>query len=209
VGPETEPVSNRDYWKRLPGIIRADVNFRRYLVVQIFTGAGNMSIGFLAVYAVQRWNLPDSQAGGFTMAMLIGQAIGNLAFGWLSDRKGHKLTLEICVLTTALAAGIAALAPQESWFFLVFFMIGVSMAGMMMSGIMIVFEFCEPDIRPTYIGITNTFRGLVAIAMPLIGGWLAKLQGYPTMFGITFVISLLGLILLRFWVREPRKISGL
>jgi MFS family permease len=205
VESDTEPVSNRDYWKKLPEIIKADKNFRHYLITQIFMGAGNMAIGFLAVYAVKRWDLPDSQAGGFTIAMLIGQALSNLVFGWLADRKGHKLILEICVLVTALAAGIAALAPQSAWFFLVFFMVGISAAGFMLSGIMIVFEFCEPEIRPTYIGINNTFNGLVSIAMPLIGGWLAKTQGYPTMFGITFSICLLGLILLRFWVQEPRK----
>jgi len=205
---ETEPVSNRDYWKQLPNIVKNDTNFRRYLVTQIFTGSGNMAIGFLAVYAVQRWSLPDSQAGGFTIAMLIGQSLGNLFLGWLSDRKGHKLSLEICVLITALAAGTAALAPQENWFFVVFFLIGFSAAGLMLSGISIVFEFCEPNIRPTYIGITNTFRGIVAIAMPLIGGWLALSQGYQTMFGITFAVSLFGLILLRYWVQEPRKITG-
>ena len=97
--------------------------------------------------------------------------------------------------------------PQSIWFYLVFFLIGISAAGFMLSGIMIVFEFCTPDIRPTYIGINNTFNGLVAIAMPLIGGWLAKNQGYPIMFGVTFAICLFGLILLRFWVQEPRKYS--
>ena len=208
VKTNTAPVSNRDFWKHLPNIVRSDPNFRRYLVTQIFTGSGNMAIGFLAVYAVQRWSLPDSQAGGFTIAMLVGQSLGNLFLGWLSDRTGHKLSLEICVLITAVGAGIAALAPQGNWFYLVFFMIGFSAAGLMLSGISIVFEFCEPDTRPTYIGITNTFRGLVAIAMPLIGGWLAKSQGYPIMFGVTFAVSLVGLILLHFWVKEPRKTTN-
>ncbi len=207
VEPKTERVSNRDYWKHLPAIVRADANFRRYLVSQIFTGAGNMSIGFLAVYAVQRWDLPDSQAGAFTISMLVGQALSNLVFGWLGDRKGHKLNLEICVLTTALAAGIAALAPDSIWFILVFFMIGVSAAGFMLSGILIIFEFCEPDIRPTYIGINNTFNGIVAIAMPILGGVLAIAFGYQLMFAVTCLISILGLAMLRWWVREPRQIN--
>ncbi len=202
-------VSNREYLKQLPAIVRKDANFRRYLITQIFTGAGNMAIGFLAVYAVQRWNLPDSQAGIFTVAMLVGQALSNLLFGWLADRKGHKLNLEICVLTTALSAGIAALAPTESWFLLVFFLSGISAAGFMLSGIMIVFEFCEPQIRPTYIGINNTYNGIVAIIMPLLGGWLARSFSYQIMFSTTFAICILGLVLLRYWVHEPRKGNSL
>ena len=76
----------------------------------------------------------------------------------------------------------------------------------MLSGISIIFEFCESDIRPTYIGITNTFRGIIAIAMPLIGGWLAQTQGYAYMFGITFVVSLIGFYMLHSWVKEPRNV---
>ncbi len=205
--PEKTSVSNREYWRQLPAIVRNDANFRRYLVAQIFTGAGNMAIGFFAVYAVQRWDLPDSQAGIFTIAMLVGQALSNLAFGWLADRSGHKLVLEICILTTALSAGIAALAPTESWFILVFFLFGISTAGFILSGIMIVFEFCEPAIRPTYIGINNTYNGIIAIIMPLLGGWLALSFGYQVVFATTFILSLIGLALLRFWVSEPRKIN--
>jgi len=208
VEPQKAPVSNREFWRHLPAIVRSDTNFRRYLVTQIFTGAGNMAIGFLAVYAVQRWNLPDSQAGIFTVAMLVGQALSNLIFGWLADRKGHKLILEICVLTTALSAGIAALAPTESWFLLVFFLYGISTAGFILSGILIVFEFCEPENRPTYIGINNTYNGIIAIIMPLLGGWLALSYGYQLMFTTTFILCLIGLAMLRFWVSEPRKINS-
>ena len=205
VEPKGPATSNRQYWSQLPAIIKSDVNFRRYLIAQIFTGAGNMAIGFLAVYAIRSWNLPDSQAGAYTIATLVAQALSNLLFGWLSDHKGHKLVIQICVLTSAFAAGIAALTPIDSWFYVVFFLIGVSNAGFMLSGIMIVFEFCEPEIRPTYIGINNTFNGIVAIAMPLIGALLAKIYGYQFMFAVTFVISLLGLGLLHFWVQEPRN----
>ena len=166
-----------------------------------------MAIGFLAVYAIQKWDLPDSQAGQFTIAMLVGQALANLIFGWLADKKGNKLILEICVLTPALSVGVAALAPSPFWFFVVFALTGISAAGFMLAGIMIVFEFCQPEIRPTYIGLNNTFNGIFAIIMPFIGGWLIRDFGYPTMFTVTFVLLLIGLALLRFWVREPRQIN--
>jgi MFS family permease len=207
VEPKGPPPSQKEYWTQLPKIIRSDRNFRRFLITQIFTGGGNLAIGFLAVFSVQKWNLPDSQAGIYTIVMLIGQALSNLVFGWLADRKGHKLILEICVLTTALSMGLAAMAPIDSWFYLVFFLTGISAAGFMLSGIMIIFEFCEPEIRPTYIGLNNSFNGVVAIAMPLMGGWLAETYGFPLMFFVSFVICSIGLILLRYLVKEPRKIG--
>ncbi len=203
--PAKQPSSNREFWRKLPKIIRADKNFRRYLITQTFIGGVNMALGFVAVYAIQSWNLPDSQAGAYTIATLVAQALSNLAFGWLADRKGHKLVLQISVLSVTLVAGISALAPTATWFYLIFALIGISTAGFMLSGIMIVFEFCEPEIRPTYIGINNTYNGIVAIAMPLIGAALVKTYGYQIMFAVTSVVCLIGLGLLRFWVQEPRR----
>ena len=53
-----EPVvSQREYWSRLPSILRADHNFRRFLLSQLVNSLGGMAIGFLAVYAVGRWRL--------------------------------------------------------------------------------------------------------------------------------------------------------
>ena len=207
VEPEGTPPSQKEYLSKLPAIIRSDHNFRRFLIAQIFMGGTNIAIGFLAVYAVQKWNLPDSRAGTFTIAMLIGQSLANLFFGWLADKKGNKIILEICVLATALSVGFAALAPEATWFYLVFFLAGISAAGFFMSGIMIVFEFCKPEIRPTYIGLNNTFNGIFAIAMPFIGGFLVRYFGYQVMFVVTFIILMIGLLLLRFWVQEPRQFN--
>jgi MFS family permease len=204
---KAEPVSQREYLGSLPAILRNDPNFRRYMLSQIVVVLGGMAIGFLTVYAVQRWNLADGQAAVFTISMLIGQAASNLVFGWLADRKGHKVVLELSVLCGALAVGIASIAPSPTWFYLVFVLAGASAAGFILSGIMIVFEFCEPERRPTYIGLNNTVMGVFAALTPLLGGWLAITVGYQALFFISFLIGLAGLALLRWTVREPRNVN--
>lgn len=201
-------VSQREYWRRLPAVLRADPNFRRYLACQIVTSMGGMALGFLAVYAAQRWHLPDSEAGGFTGAMLIGQSLFNLLFGALADRKGHKLVLELSMLLSALAVGLASLAPAPGWFYAVFALIGASTAGFYLSGVMIVFEFSAPKMRPTYIGLTNTVIGSVSALAPIVGGWLADWMGYRVLFAVAFAIGLVGFALLRWSVREPRYVHA-
>jgi len=198
-------ISQREYWCRLPAILRGDLNFRRYLLSQIVITVGGMAVGFLAVYAVQRWHLPDSQAGSFTASMLIGQALSNLLFGVLADRQGHKLVLELSILLGALAVGLASLAPAPAWFYIVFALSGASAAGFMLSGIMIVFEFSAPDVRPTYIGLNNTVVGAVAAVAPMVGGWLAGAVGYRELFAVACGIGLMGFVLLHWSVREPRQ----
>jgi MFS family permease len=140
--------------------------------------------------------------------MLVGQAAANLLFGALADRKGHKLVLELSVLAAALAVGLASVAPAPTWFHIVFVLTGASTAGFMLSGIMIVFEFCAPDERPTYIGLSNTVTGVAAGVAPMMGGWLASAAGYRIVFVVAFVVGLMGYALLRWWVREPRQVAG-
>ncbi len=200
-------VSQTQYLRSLPEIVRKDRNFSKYLLSSIVFSLGGMATGFLIVYTADTWNLPDSQAGAFIIAMQVGQAISNLFFGFLADRTGHKLNLEICALVSAVSLVLAIIAPSPVWFFLVFFLRGAVVAGTFISGISIVYEFTGAENRPTYIGLANTIPGVASAIAPLIGGWLAGAVSYQWMFALTALIAVVSWGLLRFTVREPRKAS--
>jgi MFS family permease len=197
-------VSQLEYLRSLPKILRGDRNFRLYLLSQIIFSLSGMAGGFLVVYAVQGWKLPDAEAGGFTIALQVGLTLANLFFGFFSDHKGHKLSLEICMALSALSLVLAIFAPSPWWFFPIFFLRGAVSAGTMLSGISIVYEFTEAENRPTYIGMANTIPGVAGSVAPLIGGWLAGVISYRSMFILSAIIGVAGWILLRFTVREPR-----
>ncbi len=202
------PVSQLDYLHSLPEILRRDRNFRIYLLAQIIFSLSGMATGFLAVYTVQTWNLPDSEASGFMIALQIGLTLANLFFGFLADRKGHKLSLEICWLLSTLLLVLAIIAPSPWWFFPIFFLSGAVSAGTFISGISIVYEFTDAENRPTYIGLANTIPGIVVSVAPLIGGWLAGAMSYRSMFILSAIIGAVSWVLLRFAVGEPRRMKS-
>ncbi len=199
------PVSQLDYLRSLPEVLRRDRNFRMYLLSQIVYALSGMATGFLTVYAVKTWALSDARASGFTIALQVGLAAANLFFGFFSDRKGHKLSLEICLTLNVLATILAIFAPNPWWFFAIFFLRGAVDAGVFISGISIVYEFIDADNRPTYIGLANTIPGVAGAIAPLIGGWLAGAVSYQAMFVLAVFIGVTSLVLLHFAVREPRK----
>ena len=207
--PEGAPISQQEYFRQLPAVLRRDPNFGRYLLSQVIAALGGMAGGFLTVYAMGRWKLPDGQAGAYTAAMLIGQAVSNLIFGPLADRRGHKLVLELSMLLGGLGVGLAALAPSPGWFYAVFALSGAQTAGFLLSGLMIALEFCPEPQRPTYIGLNNTVRGVAYGVAPLLGSWLASSAGYRVLFAVAFGVSLAALALLRWSVREPRLARNL
>jgi len=199
------PVSQLVYLRSLPEVLRQDRNFRVYLLSQIIFSLSGMASGFLVVYAVQTWSLPDAQASGFMIALQVGLVLANLFFGFLADRKGHKWSLETCMLLSALSLLLTVIVPGPVWFFLIFFLRGAANAGGLISGMAIVYEFTEAENRPTYIGLANTIPGVATSLAPLIGGWLAGAVSYQAMFILAALLGALSWTLLRLAVREPRQ----
>jgi MFS family permease len=197
--------SGRQFVGELPGILRQDHNFRRFLGARVLLAFGALGTGFLTVAAIDQWHLPDSTVGGFTAAQLIGQALATPGLGLLADRYGHKLSLEIGALAAAATFAIAWWAPAPSWYFVVFALLGVSNGAIIVSGILIVMEFGRPEKRPTYAGLANTAVGFSSVVAPLVGAALAAFN-YSLLFGLSAVITLLSLVVLHFQVRDPRLI---
>jgi MFS family permease len=166
-------------------------------------GMGMMGVGFVTVAAVQRWQVADSSVALYTVALLVGQAVGNLLSGLLADRWGHKRSLEIGISAMAAAFFIAWQPPSPLWFFVVFFGIGFSIGSGIVSGMMIAMEFSAPEDRPTYIGLSNTVVGLGGGIAPFIGGWIAT-YSYPALFALSTLINLVSVILFHWYVVEPR-----
>lgn len=195
--------SNRQYWRTLPDIVRNDDNYRRFLIGRLLLALGGMGTGFITVTAVKQWQVSNSTVGLYTLAMLLGQTVGNLFFGLLADRYGHKLSLELSAVAGMGAFLVAWLAPAASWYYAVFILLGISIGGIIVSGILLVMEFCVPEKRPTYVGMTNTGVGIVSVLAPLLGALLAS-QSEAWLFALCAVFCLLSFVILHWRVQEPR-----
>jgi MFS family permease len=136
--------------------------------------------------------------------LIASQAVMNLVWGLLADRKGHKAVLASAAFALALAPLVAWWAPSAAWLGLTFFLLGAYVAGDHVSGLIIILEFCSPDDRPTYIGLTNTLLAPMVVLAPIIGGWLATTAGYSALLFTAMTIAAIGGLLMVFWVREPR-----
>ncbi len=99
---------------------------------------------------------------------------------------------------------LALLGRSAAWFDLVFALQGAASAGYFLSGMAIIFEFCPPELRPTYIGLGNTVVGLAIAVVPFLGGAVVAALGYANLFVLALVLRLAGWAALCWCVREPR-----
>ncbi|MBK8049953.1 MAG: MFS transporter [Anaerolineales bacterium] len=199
-----EPVSQMQYLRRLPAILHGNENYRRYFITRSVVQFGAMASGFFIVYGSERFALDGTEIGLLTAILIGSQAVMGVVWGLVGDRLGHKMVLTGAAFAMAVAALVAVWAPTAEWLYVTFFMMGAFFAADWVSSLNIILEFCEPEDRPTYIGLTNTLLAPSIILAPLIGGWLATAVGYPGLMITAAVIALIGGVMFLFWVREPR-----
>jgi MFS family permease len=204
--PAVKPhTSQRDYIRRLPTVLRRNGNYVRFLIGRTVANLGTMAGGFFMVYGKESIPGALEQVGVLTAVLVGTQAVMTLLWGLVADRRGHKVVLCIAALLMALAAVAARAMFSLGGLWVAFVLLGMSVSAASVSSMNIILEFCDPEDRPTYIGLTNT---LLAPGMlsPVLGGWLATWVGYRGMFTVAMILSLLGSALLAFWVREPRHV---
>ena len=207
--PESPTVKTRTplghYLRQLPSVLRRDRNYVRFLISRSIANVGGMAGGFFIVYGTSRFGVGGAQVGALTAVLVGSQAVANILWGMVGDRRGHKLVLGGASLCMMLTTAVASLGSSAPWLWATFALMGVSLAADSVSGMNIILEFCSPEERPTYIGLTNTLLAPSKALAPLLGGWLATWAGYRGMFVVALIAAGLGAALLGLWVLEPRR----
>jgi MFS family permease len=194
------------YLSQLPAILRADRNFRRFLISRTVVHLGAMATGFFTVYGQERFQIDGADIGLFTAVLVGSQALMNLVWGAIADRAGHKVILALAPFVMVGAVLSAWLAPADDWLILTFVLLGAYLAADNVSAFNIIVEFATPEQLPTYIGLTNTLLAPMLTLAPLIGGWLATASGYPGLFGVASLAAVVGGGMMLLWVQEPRTL---
>jgi MFS family permease len=206
--PQVEALPAREYWRRLPGVLRGDANFCRYLVARSLIVLGGMAGALYIVYGKRVFAVDDAFAADLTMAALITQTASTPLLGILADRRGNKLLSEVSALLGAGALVLVMLAPGSLWLFPVFMLMNGAVSSMFVAGQGITMEFGGPGNLPTYVALANTILAFPILVAPILGGWLADTVGFQNLFVVALVLSLLGWAAMRWAVRDPRHVPA-
>ncbi len=159
---------------------------------------------FYTKYAIDILHVQDARVAIFTAVLLSSQTLGNLFWGHIADKKGHKIILAIATLTAGIAPIIAVSAKSIFVYYGVFMFLGFSFSARMVSFFNILMEFAPLEEKATYISLANTIVAPFSGFAPILGGLLADNYGYKFLFIISSCIGILALFMLIFWVKEPR-----
>jgi hypothetical protein len=186
----------RDFLPQLVTILRHDRIFVHITLVRLLAGLHMLAASFYVIFATQVAGQPEAAVALFFTAQTIGGALAGLLFGAVAARLGTRRVVQLSATCDLLAIGLALTlaltgAPQTlAWFFpLIFGLLGMIESAMMLGYFNYVLDIAPETERATYIGLSNTLAGALAIA-PLVGGWILEQTSYTVLFGLAAVVVL-------------------
>ena len=117
--------------------------------------------------------------------------------------------LLVCVIVSALTPLVALSAWVVGWPILVFVagLVGATTAGRGVGFSSALLEIAPADRRPTYAA-TYALLGLPVAAMPLIGGIIVKWLSFEALFGLTALLLVCAVEVVRQWNAAGARYSS-
>jgi MFS family permease len=133
------------------------------------------------------------------------QIVANPLMGWLGDHLGHRSLMTVGLLAATLSGLLAWIAPGPLWFYPVFILAGIANVAVWTIGLAMILDFGTPAERPAYIGLANTLIAPVTILVPILGGLLAEIFGYPAAFIASAIAGLATTFVLQSLLHDPPR----
>ena len=191
----------------LPIVLRQSA-FRRFLSYRTLVTLASLADPFFLIYAQLVLGAPAQFLGLALMIMAACRFASSPVWGWIVERWGNRLALQLIALLRALMPLLAlALPPLLSWtviadrlpasdppvllllYSLIFALYGAVLSGQGLTNLTYPLEIAEPTTRPAFIGLSNTAIALVSLTPPL-GGVLLDHYGFLVLFLVTLALAL-------------------
>ena len=193
-----------DRLRDLPGLLKHDKGFMYFMIAQICAMASRIAAPFYILFARNTIELTGSNIGLLSVAFVMGDALSNIPWGYLGDKSGFRSSF-ISALVLWIAATLLLLLGHAPWLvFLAFFGLGAAQSGYQMSSQTMVLEFGLREDMAMRLAFSSTAEGLMLTLGPLMGGLIAAVAGYSTLFIISMTFEAVALVILLALVEEPR-----
>ncbi|MFO8034004.1 MAG: MFS transporter [Candidatus Bipolaricaulota bacterium] len=182
------------------------------VIIRLVTASGvSMSLPFLALYLHQQRGLPMTVVGTIMMVSALLSPVGRLVGGDLADRIGRRPVLMWAVSSRAsLFLALAALIWQDAavWAIaLCYSAVRLSGAFAMPCISALIADLTPPEQRTEAYGLMRVGSNVGWAAGPAIGGYLAVVLPYATLFAFSAFASALSLALVFALAREPVRLA--
>lgn len=208
--PDTLPQRNRsglDLFRSSLATIRHDANFRRLTLIAALFGMYLTLFPHYQALARGRLSLGLTALIPWLIAQNIGAALFSIPAGWIADRFGNRLVLQLVMLVLCIAPILALLLARlgdagQPWFTAVFCLLGLTPVTFRVLN-NYTLEVTHNSEHPRYLSTLSLVMAGPAILTSSFFGALVDWISFEFVFGIVIFCGIIGW-LLTFTLDEPR-----
>lgn len=195
----------RDRLRDFPQLIAQDKAYAAFLLVQMLATSARIATPFYILYVGKVIGADGATLGLLSFAFLGADTVSNLLWGYLGDKTGFRLVLVVSLIGWVGATIMLLNLHDVTSIFAAFALLGASLSGYMMAANTMILEFGNRDDLPMRIAVSATAESITATAGPLIGGVVAEVYGYSTVFLASLGFLAAAFVILILAVRDPRR----
>lgn len=153
-----------------------------------------MSFTFLPVYLQDIGKMSMEQIGWLNSVFGIALALVTIPSGWLSDRKGERVTIALGFGMVSIAIALFLQSQSFAAFAASWAIFGAGVGSMSPAYNSLISKVFPEKIRGIAMGFMNTSLGVFSLPAPWFGSQLWSSIGPKALFGITAIASALSII---------------
>ncbi|MBN2794952.1 MAG: MFS transporter [Clostridia bacterium] len=191
-------LSLKDYLKSVPHIIKTDVTFKKFIIVENLASFSIMILPFYMIFAKTAFNIGVEYIGNYLLFQITGTIVSNLVWGLIAKRRQSKGVVTTCIFIGAFLPIVALILSFTTplLYGAVFFLIGFIISGRRIGFEPLLLDIAPEDKRTEYLGIRGTLNIFIVI-LPILGGFFIESIGYYITFPIVSLVMLTAFFILR------------
>jgi MFS family permease len=176
-----------------------------YLAMGLDLVAFGMGVRLLSGMLSKGYGYTGTMIGLYTTAMTLTMAVGQIPFGRLADRFGYARFLAASQFTACVMLAMMIYSKQFEVVLVANLILGVANAFWMPAEQAWIAANVNPEERAQALGSFSTFRGLIGLPAPLIGGALFDAYGFDVPIAMNLIIALIDGILILVLVKDKPR----
>ncbi len=174
-------------------LLQQDKRLQAQILVIFLSFSYYLAMPFVILNAKNLFPLTGWILGGFITVQMLGSIVGSTLL-WRKIHNYEKM-LSVSFIFMILAFVVALFATNVSMYALIFFLFGIGLDGLNISGMNLVIEIAPEDKRPTYTALQTNITSF-GLFFPILGGVLLKyFQSYTLIYSLSIGLLALGLFL--------------
>ncbi|NLO36343.1 MAG: MFS transporter [Clostridiaceae bacterium] len=194
--PVRQPQGFLAYVRQVPGIIRADKTFRRFILIENLASFSVMALPFYMLYAKESFDSASEYLGPYLLVQVTGTVLSSFVWGRVAARAAARVIVRSCIFMGAAIPLVALVLIRTNpvLYGIVFFLVGFIISGRRIGFEPYLLDIAPEENRTEYLGIRGSLN-ILAVILPFAGGLLISRFGYGPTFALVSAIMVLAGIL--------------